>query len=85
MTLIGLSLVSLVSCTKEENVAAPTQKVDVNRVVFASIAEYENLFVDPNSTTEKVNNVAERFSTFNEATVDSALEDIYTQSFCRKF
>ncbi len=60
------------------------QKVDVNRVVFESIEEYENLFEDPKTTGKKASEVAARFSTFNEATVDSALEDTLYPEFLQK-
>ncbi len=78
IAIVGMGLVFLVSCTKEqkENVVAPVQKVDVARVVFESIEEYENLFADPATSEEKINKVAARFGTFNEsARVGTALED----------
>ncbi len=85
MTIIGLSLASFVSCTKQDNLITPTQKVDVNRVVFASIEEYESLFEDPKTTNEKASEVAARFGTFNEAArVGSALEDTLYQEFLQK-
>jgi hypothetical protein len=74
------------SCQKSQDTDKATPKTDASsRVVFSSVAEYENLFADPNQTDALASGIAARYGTYQEnARASENPEDTLYSEFLQK-